>query len=103
MSIDTRQYALGTELTVSYPWGWNIAGRALCPDGKVRRLARISQTADTFFSIPAAVQVGRKTVSGYVTIETVAGMSTATDEDPAVLKFITYTYGKNADAFGGAS
>ena len=95
MTIQTRQYAHGTELTVSYPWGINVSGRALCADGKVRKLKRIAQTADTFFSTPASVEVRGKTIAGYVTIETVQGMSTATDADPAVLKFCAYTCGKN--------
>ena len=96
MTIDTRKYALGTELTVSYPWGIiNIAGKALCSDGKVRTLKRIAETADTFFSIPASVRVAGKTVAGYVTFSTVSGSSVETEDDPAVVKFVAYTYGKN--------
>ena len=52
MTIETRKYAAGTQMTVSYPWGINISAKAICPDGKVRSLKRIAQTADTFFSIP---------------------------------------------------
>jgi hypothetical protein len=56
----------------------------------------LAQTADTFFSIPASVTVGGKTVSGYVTVETAAGLTTSTDDDPAVVKFVAAQYGKNA-------
>lgn len=100
MAIQTRKYAMGTELTVSYPWGVNVSGRAICPDGKVRALARIAQTADTFFSIPAAVKVNGKTVSGYVTIETLDGYSTDRRDDPAALKFVVVKGRKNSDVFG---
>ena len=99
MSLDTRRFAQGTSLTVSYPWGLYIKGRALCPDGKVRALARIDQMADTFFSVPAAVKVKGKTVSGYITVETVGGYSTPTDDDPAVVRFIPIKGRKNSDAF----
>lgn len=43
--------------------------RALCSDGKVRSLSYLAQQADTYFSIPAAVKVGRKYVRGYVCTE----------------------------------
>jgi hypothetical protein len=98
METTTTSYARGTGLTMSYPFGLYRAGRALCSDGKVRSLKRIGETADTFFSIPAAVTVDGRTVAGYVTIETEDGFSTETDVDPAVVKFVAYTYGKNHDA-----
>jgi hypothetical protein len=41
------------------------------------------------------VKVGGKTVTGYITTETRDGYSTATDDDPAVVKFVAYRYGKN--------
>lgn len=99
MGIETREYGEGTALTVSYPWGWNVrrGTRALCSDGKVRSVVRISETADTFFSIPAAVKVNGKTVSGYVTLETLEGWSTPSDVDPTVLKFCRFNHGRNAD------
>lgn len=86
-------YADGTELTFSQPWGFSCHGRALCPDGQVRAFR--GTTADTFFSIPARVSAGGTTVAGYVTVETREGYSTATDDDPAVVKFFPYTYRKN--------
>lgn len=95
---ETREYAFGTDLRVRYPWGLYEGGHAMCSDGKVRSLKRISQTADTFFSVPASVVVGGRTVSGYVTVDTARGYSTATDDDPAVVKFIAVKYGRNHDA-----
>lgn len=70
---------------------------ALCSDGKRRNSARIAYTADTFFSVPGAVKVNGKTVSGYFTIETMQGFTTVTPDDPETIKFIAYTYGKNAN------
>jgi hypothetical protein len=93
-------HGLGTELKFSQPWGFSCRGRALCPDGKVRAFR--GGTADTFFSIPARVSARGKTVSGYVTVETVEGFSTATENDPAVVKFIPYTYGRNCAAVQNA-
>lgn len=98
MNAEHTLYAHGTSLSRVYPWGLFRGGRAMCSDGKVRALKRIAETADTFFSVPAAVAVNGRTVSGYVTVETAAGFSTATDDDPAVVKFVAHTYGKNHDA-----
>lgn len=96
MTIDVRKYGDGTEIAVQMPWSMFLGGRVLCSDGKVRALSRISQTADTFFSVPAAVRVGGKSVSGYVTFETRQGLSTPSPDDPVVAKFIRYEYAKNA-------
>lgn len=96
--IETRNYAEGTELTQSYPWGVYVGGKALCADGKVRALKRISSTADTYFSVPASVTANGKTVAGYVTVDALSGSSVATDDDPAVVRFIAYRYRKNGDA-----
>jgi hypothetical protein len=82
--IDRRTYPNGTSIVQRFPFGTFIAGRALCSDGKVRSLARIAQTADTFFSVPAAVKVNGRTVSGYVTPDADAGII-----------FHAYTYGRN--------
>lgn len=95
MTRSTRTYAMGTSLTQQFPWGTYVSGAALCADGKVRRLKRIAVTADTFFSVPASVSVRGKTVTGYVSVETVGGFSTETDSDPAVVKFHANTYGVN--------
>ena len=60
-----------TGLVTSQPWGiYRRAGsRVLCSDGKIRSLAYLAQTADTFFSVPAAIRVKGKYVTGYVTTE----------------------------------
>lgn len=95
MNYDTREYGHGTSITSSYPWGVHVTAKVMCSDGVVRKVKRIAQTADTFFSIPASVTVKGKTVAGYVTIETTAGSSVEMPDDPAVAKFIAYRYGKN--------
>lgn len=97
--IQDRHYAKETFLRISYPWGLFQSGAAECPDGIVRRLKRIAQTADTFFSIPASVVAHGKTIAGYVTVETVSGLSTATIDDPAIVRFVPYTYRKNGSVF----
>jgi len=91
------EYAQGTRLDTRQPWGIFTGGRALCSDGRVRALARIATTANTFFSVPAAVKVRGKTVSGYVTVDTVSGSSVPTDDDPTVVRFHAYTYGRNGE------
>lgn len=103
MSISTREYGQGTELVQSYPWGVFVGGKALTSDGKLRTLKRISMTADTFFSIPASVEIRdqgkRYTISGYVTIECLSGSSVDAypEIDPVVVKFVAFEYGKNGD------
>lgn len=78
----------------------NKEAMALCPDNKIRKITLTNGgNADTFFSIPARVQVKGKTVTGYVTIETKEGYSTATENDPAMVKFVAYVYGKNGAIF----
>lgn len=100
MTLNRREYGRGTYLESTSPWGLYVGGMVLCSDGKVRKLKRISSTADTFFSIPASVNVTVDhrgvTVAGYVTVETEQGMSTETPDDPAVAKFIAYQYRNNA-------
>ena len=49
--MEKRQYAMDTHLLVRMPFGLFAGGRVLCSDGVVRQLKRISQTADTFFSM----------------------------------------------------
>jgi len=97
-SPSRTEYGRDTYTEHRYPWGFFTGARALCADGRVRTCTRISETADTFFSVPAAVRVSGRTVSGYVTFETAQGWSTPTDEDPTVCKFIANRGGKNADA-----
>ena len=99
----TNYYANGTSITHSYPWGLYISAHVLCGDGIVRKTKRIAQTADTFFSVPASVVVKGKTIAGYITVETREGYSTTTDNDPAIVKFVAYTYRCNAQAIGDKS
>lgn len=58
------------------PWGIYARNghRLLCADGKIRA-AELAETADTFFSVPASVRVNGRRVSGYMTTETVDGLS----------------------------
>ncbi len=73
------------------------ANNALCPDGK-RRNAFPSHDgiADTFFSIPCFVYVGKTRVYGYVTIETLNGFTVDMgEEDPHTVKFVPYKYRAN--------
>lgn len=97
-----HEYADGTYLVREYPWGLNVSGAAMCDDGKVRRLARVAQTADTFYSTPASVRVAGRYVAGYVTLSTRAGYSAGTVDDPLVLKFHAYKYRKNGDLIQAA-
>jgi hypothetical protein len=91
------KYAKGTDLRYADGHGGGIVyGRALCSDGKVRTLSRVAPFADTAFSVPAAVKVKGRTVSGFVMVETLGGWDTPSEEDPAVVKFVAYTYGRNA-------
>lgn len=84
------------------PAGYSIGPRkvfrALCADGEQRTATCSPNGADTFFSIPARVRARGKTVSGYVTRETLDGFDTETEDDPAVWRFIAYRYRKNAGA-----
>lgn len=93
--VSRRDFAFGTYTLYRQPWGFYCGGAALCSDGKVRKLKRIAITADTFFSVPAAVKVKGKTVSGYVTVSTLSGSSVPVDGDPAVLMFRALLTGKN--------
>jgi hypothetical protein len=63
-------YADGTYLRTSTMWDVYSGGAAMCSDGIVRTLKRIAITADTYFSIPAAVSARGRTVSGYVSLDT---------------------------------
>ena len=55
----------------------------LCQDGKRRKLKRLG-TPDTYFSIPAAITVNGKTVTGFVT------------SDDGTYCFTANKFGKNA-------
>lgn len=67
----------------------------LCSDGKQRMATTTAPQADSYFSIPAYVAVKGKKVTGFLVRETLEGYDTETENDPAVWKFIAYTYRKN--------
>lgn len=87
MNKTIRVYNNGTSITQTFPWGVYVSAKALCPDGKVRKTNRISQNADTFFSIPASIRFRGKTVAGFLSIE---------DE---TVQFIPYKHRKNGNIF----
>ncbi len=95
--MSRQLYANDTWLETCTMWDLYCHGAALCSDGKVRALARIAAVADTFFTIPAAVKVDGKTVSGVVAFKDVMRpMSDVTGErlNPnSTLVF--YAHGKN--------
>lgn len=89
----TREYLKGTSLTTDGSWSVFVAGRAVCPDGKVRALSWIAPCADSYWTIPAKVKFKGKSVSGYVTFSGICG-------DYSV-EFRPNIDGKNAKVFGG--
>jgi len=60
---------------------------AMCSDGK-RRYVRITAQPDTMFSVPGQVKVGRKTVTGFVTVDSNA-------EGGPEYEFTANRFGKN--------
>ena len=85
MATDTRKYGKGTSVTQRFPWGTYVKADVLCADGKVRTTTRIAETADTFYSVPAAVKVNGKTVSGFLTLEDDVARFVATGKNAALL------------------
>jgi hypothetical protein len=71
-----------------------VAGRALCSDGRVRHLKRIAACADSFDSVPAAVTVKGRTVSGFITWASMDGFTVELPGRPHVVKFVAQ-HGKN--------
>ena len=71
MNANQKRHLGKTHVSQVAPWGLYTRNghRLLCADGKIRA-AELSEAADTFFSVPARVRVGRKWISGYMTIET---------------------------------
>lgn len=59
-----------------------------CADGK-NRVARITGEPDTYFSVPARVHVGAKTVTGFVYVHS-----------SGEYRFTANRFGKNFDAIG---
>ena len=63
------KYPNGSESVLSPgPWQQLIKVKGcICPDGQPRT-ATITGAPDTYFSVPARVKVGRKSVSGFVVL-----------------------------------
>jgi hypothetical protein len=93
-----RSYANGTYFQYTMPWSLYVGAAALCPDGKVRKVKRIAETPDTFFSIPASVTYKGKTVAGYLHLKNVAHPFDAVAFKDAVI-FSPYLYRKNGNIF----
>ena len=97
-------YAYGTRLDTAGPWQLYSGGRALCSDGVIRPLAYVAHSADTWFSVPAAVRVSGRYVAGYVSTGTLDGSDVyVNDDDPRVVKFHRFDYGPNHDALPAGS
>lgn len=94
MSI--RHYAEGTSVTQSMPLGRFRSARVMCSDGKVRATTRLAATGNTFHSVPCAVKVRGRTVSGRLIFECRSGMSIERADDPWVVKFVANPAGRNA-------
>lgn len=64
-----RHYSDSGQTWLCYYGMWQIPYHAalLCPDGVIRHTHRIAAEPDTFFSIPCAVKVRGKTVTGFLT------------------------------------
>lgn len=93
-----REYAKGTYLQYTMPWGLYVGAKALCPDGKVRKVKRIASTPDTYFSIPASIKYKGKTVAGCVHLKNVADPQNPPVFEDAVI-FSPYLYRKNGNIF----
>ena len=81
------------------PWGAQTGARyrVVCADGIVRT-ATATAEADTWFSVPARVQVKGRTVAGYVSAVEWFDIMTAVERPAARYTFRAYQYRKNADA-----
>lgn len=79
--IEKREYANGTYVTNRKWSGAYVSAHVLCSDGKIRATSRLGEAADTFFSVPAAVKVNGKTVSGFIMIDDTDGVSFSANRD----------------------
>jgi hypothetical protein len=93
-----REYAKGTYLQYTMPWGLYVGAAALCPDGVVRKVKRIAETPDTYFSIPASVTYKGKTVAGCLHFKNVGDPANPLEFKDAVV-FSPYLYRKNGNIF----
>ena len=92
MKRNTTHYAYGTSITQSYPFGIYVSAYALCPDGRVRKVKRIAQTADSFCTIPASIKYKGKTVAGHLYFSNDI-------TSPAAVMFAPYSYRKHGKIF----
>jgi hypothetical protein len=86
----TTHGAYGTSCTFHPPFATYVSAHVLCSDGKVRKTVRLSQTADTFFSVPCAVKVKGKEVAGYMT------QRTFDDDTATAYIFVALSHRKNS-------
>lgn len=58
-----------TNMAQTFPWGLFVrkGTRLLCADGKIRSVAYLAHTADTAFSVPCAIRIKGKYITGYAT------------------------------------
>lgn len=98
LNSQIREYANGTYLQSTMPWGLYVGAAALCPDGKVRKVKRISETPDTYFSIPASITYKGKTIAGYVHLCNVGDPANPLEFKDAVI-FSPYLNRKNGNIF----
>jgi len=97
--ISTIKYSQDTSVTVRSPWGFYISARVMCPDGIARNVKRISECADTFFSVPCSVTFKGKTIAGYMTFaDTHPNDYNSTEQH---VEFRPYQNRKNAHLFNG--
>ncbi len=79
----------------AYPAGGQTRrGRAVFPDGRIRRVW--GGIPDTLYTIPAHARVCGRYVAGTLMVQTASGLSTATDDDPAFLAFYPRSNGRAA-------
>lgn len=92
MATDTKTAEM---ITSGAPWYVpRKVLHCLCQDGK-RRTVIATREADTFFSIPARVQVKGKTITGYIT-------GRETEDGKQDYEFRAYLYRKNHTILTGA-
>lgn len=97
MALNTiSQYAFGTSIETAGPWNIPIGCTAFCPDGKVRKLKRVSVNPKCTYKINGAINLNGKTVSGYVTVINFDGMA---DDEKYAQMIHFMPGGVNANAF----
>lgn len=64
----TYDFEDGSYVQTKGPWNVPISGKALCPDGKIRKLKRISHISGNVHDLSCAISYNGKTVSGVIRI-----------------------------------